>query len=129
MAVSKTATSTYTITDSAGNTTKLFFQKTYTGKMLSFAKLTGVQYNNTSATPVATSSLLYLWNPLVNPPGLLSQTIVVDNTVGIEAVYDKKKNKTTVLIKKKGLPVQTQTFTGLRTIKLTTNKGVIGYQL
>jgi cell wall-associated NlpC family hydrolase len=126
--VTKGANNTYVITDAAGNTTKLFFQKSYAGKLLTYAKLTGIQYNNSPVTTVAKSSFLYLWNPLVNPPVLLSQTIVVDDTFGIEAVYDKKKNQTTVFVKKKNVVLQKQVFTGLRTVTLTTTKGVMGYQ-
>lgn len=127
--VAKIASGAYVITDAASNTTKLLFQKNYSGKLLSYAKLIGVQYNNAPITPVATSSMLYIWNPTTNPPTLLSQTLVVNNTFGIEAVFDRKKNQTTVLIKKKGIPMQSQKFTGLTIIKLTTDNGVVGYAL
>lgn len=127
--VTKSANNTYLITDAAGNTTTLFFQKSYAGKLLTYAKLTGVQYNNNPVIAVAKSSFLYLWNPLVNPPVLLSQTIVVDDTFGIEAVYDKKKNQTTVFVKKKNVVLQKQVVTGLRIVTLTTSKGVMGYSI
>ena len=127
--VTKDANNVYTITDLAGHTTKLFFQKTFLGKLLTFAKLTGIQYDTAVKVTMPSSSFLYLWNPLVNPPVLLSQTIVVNNTYGIEAVYDKKKNQTTVLLKNKGVQIQKQIFTGLRIPKLTTNNSVIGYEL
>lgn len=119
----------YTITDLAGHTTKLFFQKTFLGKLLTFAKLTGVQYDTATKITLPSSSFVYLWNPLANPPVLLSQTIVVNNIYGIEAVYDKKKNQTTVLLKKKGVQIQKQVFLGLRIVKLTTSKGVVGYEI
>ena len=127
--VTKDASNTYTITDLAGHTTKLFFQKTFLGKLLTFAKLTGVQYDTATKVILPSSSFVYLWNPLANPPVLLSQTIVVNDTYGIEAVYDKSKNQTTVLLKKKGVQIQKQTFTGLRVIKLTTSKSVVGYEI
>jgi hypothetical protein len=121
--------SSYTITDSSGNTTTLFFQKTYLGKLLTFAKLIGVQYGTNSKILLPASSFWYLWNPLVNPPVLLSQTIAVNDTYAIEAVYDKKKNQTTVFLKKKGVQIQKQIFTGLKVVKLTVDKGVVGYEI
>jgi hypothetical protein len=74
-------------------------------------------------------SFVYLWDILKNPQTLLSQTIVVDNTYVIEAIYDVKKNETTVLLKKKGATIQKKVFTGLHISKLTLNKGVVGYEL
>jgi pimeloyl-ACP methyl ester carboxylesterase len=119
----------YILTDLAGNTTKLFFQKTFLGKSLTYAKLTGVQYNKDSKINLPDSSFVYLWNILKNPQVLLSQTIAVNNTYLIEAVYDTKKNETTVLLKKKGDTIQKKVFTGLHISKLTLNKGVVGYEL
>jgi hypothetical protein len=119
----------YTITDTSGNTTKLFFQKTFLGKLLTFAKLTGIQYDSATKITLPSSSFLYLWNPLVNPPVLLSQTIAVNGTYAIEAVYDKKKNKTTVFLKKKGVQIQKQIFIGLRIPKLVMNNGTVGYEI
>ena len=127
--VMKNADNSYTITDLAGHTTKLFFQKTFLMKLLTFAKLTGIQYDTATKITLPSSSFVYLWNILANPQTLLSQTIVVNDTYGIEAVFDAKKNITTVLLKKKGVKIQSQTFTGLRIPKLTTSKSVIGYEL
>jgi hypothetical protein len=47
----------------------------------------------------------------------------------IEALYNKKKDQTTVLVKKKGTPMQKQVFAGLKVIKLVVNKGVVGYEI
>jgi len=127
--ITKDVSNTYTITDLAGHTTKLFFQKTFLGKLLTFAKLTGVQYDTAVKVILPSSSFVYLWNPLVNPPILLSQTIAVNNTYAIEALYVKKQDQTTVLLKNKGVQVQKQVFTGLRIVKLTLNKGVVGYEI
>lgn len=120
---------TYTITDKGGNTTKLFFQKTFLGKSLTLAKLTGVQYNNDNIINLPNSSFVYLWNILKSPQTLLSQTIIVDKTYVIEALYDIKKNQTIVYLKKKGATIQKQVFTGLHVSKLTLEKGVVGYEL
>ncbi|HTW96058.1 MAG TPA: hypothetical protein VMD74_00155 [Candidatus Methylomirabilis sp.] len=117
----------YTITDEAGNTTKLFFQKTFAGKLLTLAKLTGVQYNTNPIINLPSSSFVYLWNPLNST--VLNQTIVVNKIYAIEAVYDSKKNQTTVLLKEKGLAIQKKIFTGFHASKLILNKGVVGYEL
>jgi hypothetical protein len=126
--MNKDTSGNFTITDSAGHSTKLFFTKTYTGKRLTYAKLTGIQYDSTSKITLPVSSFVYLWDTKT-PSTLLSQTIAVDGTYIIQAVYDKSKNKTTVLVLKKGIPIKTQTFAGLRIPKLTSSNGVVGYSL
>jgi hypothetical protein len=62
----------YTITDTSGNATKLFFQKSFAGKHLTFAKLTAMQYGNEPKISLPSSSFIYLWNP-----ALISQTVAV----------------------------------------------------
>jgi hypothetical protein len=119
----------YIITDKVGNKTKLFFQKTFTGKYLTYAKLIKIQYNNDPIISLPSSSFLYVWNPIANPVTILSQTIAVDSTYAIESIYDKKKNQTTVLLKKKGIAIQKQIFTGFHVSKFTVDKGAIGYEL
>jgi pimeloyl-ACP methyl ester carboxylesterase len=114
----------YTITDSSGNKTTLFFQKTFAGKRLTFAKLTAMQYGNEPKISLPSSSFIYLWNP-----ALISQTIAVKKDMLIEAVYNKQKNQTTVLLKKKGMQMQKQIFVGLKVIKLTVDKGAVGYEI
>ncbi len=115
----------YVVTDSFGNATTLFFQKTYSGKILTYAKLTAIQYGNNPKISVPSSSFLYIW--LLNNP--VSQTIVVNDMYAIEAVYDKAKNQTIVYLKKKGVQIQKQTFSGLRIVKLVMNKGAVGYEI
>ena len=119
--IAKTATTT-TITDQSGNKTTLFFQKTFNGNILTYAKLTGISYG-TSTTPLP-SSFLYVWDATKT---LISQTVVANSQFAIEALYDKKKDKTTIIVFKKNVLTQTTTLTGLRLIKLTTNKGVVSY--
>lgn len=46
----------------------------------------------------------------------------------IEAMYDKKLNKITVLLKQKDAVIKKQEFSGLEIIKLVTSKGIIGYE-
>lgn len=122
-----TATSSL-VTDGAGHTTKFFFTKTYSGKILTYAKLTGVQYDNQAKTILPSSSFLYIWDTKA-PVVPLSQTIAVDGAYLLQATYDKKVNKTSVIVLKKNLPIQTTTYVGLKIVKLTTNKGVVGYSL
>ena len=123
--ITKTATST-TVTDQAGNTLTLNFQKTFTGNLLTLAKLTSIKYG--TSTPISLpTQFVYIWNPLTNPPTLLSQTVIVDNNYVIEAAYDKSKNKTTIIVKKKGTPIQTISVSGLCIIKLTSSKGTLNY--
>ncbi len=55
------------------------------------------------------------------------ETVVAGKTFGIQATYDKAKNKTTIIVLKKGLKIQTQTVPGLVIIKLITNNGNITY--
>ncbi|MFA6493618.1 MAG: hypothetical protein WCT49_01075, partial [Candidatus Paceibacterota bacterium] len=109
---------------SSGNTTTLFFQKTFTAKRLTFAKLTGVQYGTDPKISLPSSSFLYLWNPALD-----SQTVAVKKDFIIEAVYNKQKNQTTVFLKKKGEKTQKQTFVGLKVVKLTVDKGMVGYEI
>lgn len=121
--------STYTITDKAGNTTKLLFQKKFMGKLLIYAKLVSIQYNDEAKITPPNSSFVYVWNILKNPPVLLSQTIAVDKSYLIEAIYDIKKNQTIVYLKKKGTTIQKKVFNGVHVSKLTIDGGVVGYEL
>lgn len=123
--VIKTATSTR-ITDQAGNTTTLVFQETFSGGFLTYAKLSSIQYGTTTLVALP-SSFLYVWNTKLSPPVLVSQTVVADKTFAVQALYDKSKNKTTVIVLKKSTPIQTTSVPGLAIIKLTTNKGAIHY--
>jgi hypothetical protein len=126
--VSKDSATTAILTDQAGHITKLFFAKTFSGKRLTAAKLIGIQYDTNPRIVLQSSSFVYLWDPK-SPTTLLSQTIAVNNTHLIQAVYDKSKNRTTIVVLKKSAPIKTQTYTGLRITQLTTTNGVIGYSL
>src|SRR3989344_4342651 len=111
-----------TITDEAGNATTLRIEKVYAGKLLIRAKLSSVTYGSDAAIPLS-SSFVFAWN---SKRTLLTQ-IVQSGKSTVQALYDKKKNKTTITVIKKGKTVQKQTLTGLVLIKLTTNKGVVGF--
>ncbi len=120
--VQKTATTTV-VTDAAGNKTTLSFQKTYSGKLLTYAKLASVQYG-ASAPVVLPTSFAYFWDA---KQVLVSQTVVADKQFVIQALYDKAKNKTSIVVLQKNIPIKVQTVSGLAVIKLTTNKGQIVY--
>lgn len=124
--ISKDTSGNVTLTDQAGHTTKLFFQKTYSGKILTYAKLTGIQYDSDTKITLPSASFLYVWDTKA-PIVPLSQTIAIDGAYLLQASYNKKTNKTIVIVFKKNFPIQTQTFTGLKIVKLTTSGGVVGY--
>lgn len=118
-----TAGTTTTVTDQAGNVTKLAFQKTYSGKNLTYARLTSIKYGEEA--PIALpSAFTYLWD---STGTLVSQTVVVDNQFIVQALYSKSKNKTTIVVLKKNVPIQTSSVAGLVLIKLTTSRGNISY--
>ncbi len=118
--VAKSATTTV-ITDSSGNKTTVFFQKQYKGNFLTYARMTGINYGtSTAALP---TSFLYVWDG--NEP--ISQTVVVDKTFVVQALYDKRNKKTTIVVLKRGVPIQTTTLTGLRVINLESKKGAVYY--
>ena len=120
--VIKTATTT-TIADQAGNSTTLKWKKQYSGTFLTRANLTSIQYG-TSSPKAFSSSLLYVRDAKQT---LVSQTIVVDAQFVIQAFYDKRANKTKLIVLKKGVPVQTKTLPGQVLVKLTTDNGSMGY--
>lgn len=120
--VTAVGTST-TLTDEAGNTTVLGFKKTYTGLRLTYARLESIRYNDGPAVALP-SSFAFLWDKT----GMLtSQTIVADSQFIVQALYDKKKNKTSVVVLKKNVPIKVTTLPGLAPIKLTTSQGQVTY--
>lgn len=119
----RSATTT-TITDAAGNKTTLTFSKTYSSKLLTYAKIVSVQYG--SAAPIKLpTSFTYLWD---SKQTLVSQTVIADNQFAIQALYDKAKNKTSIVVLQKNVPIKSQTVSGLAVIKLKTNKGQISFE-
>lgn len=116
----------YTIIDQAGHTTKLSFTKTYSGRRLTYAKLTGVQYDTEPKVTLPSTSFVYLWDAKT-PSILLSQTIAIDKTSVIQAVYNKTTNKTTIIVLNKNIPIEVKTFSGLKIVRLLTDGGVVGY--
>jgi pimeloyl-ACP methyl ester carboxylesterase len=120
--ITRTATTTIII-DQAGNGTRLNFQKTYSGKFLTLARLVSIQYG-TSTTAALPTSFAYIYD---SAQVLVSQTLVADSQFIIEALYDKKSNKTTIIVLKKGIPIQTKSVSGQTLLILTTSKGTVGY--
>ena len=66
----------------------------------------------------------YVWTP---PSTLTSQTVTANKDFLVEAAYNKSKDKTKIIVLKKGVPAQTTTLTGLKIVKLITNKGAVAY--
>jgi pimeloyl-ACP methyl ester carboxylesterase len=116
-------TTSATLTDAAGNSTVLSFQKVSLGKLLNTVKITGIKYGS-GAKLALSSSLTYIWDSKQN---LISQTVVVDNQTVIQATFDPKKNRSAILILKKGKSAQLFNLNGLALIRLMTNKGIVGY--
>ena len=119
--VTKNATTT-SITDASGNTTKLFFQKQFSKNILTYARMTGINYG--TSTISLPSSFLYAWDSSKTP---VSQTVIADKKFAIHALYNKKKDKTTIIVLEKNKQIQKVVLSGLRLIKLTTNRGTIEY--
>jgi pimeloyl-ACP methyl ester carboxylesterase len=119
----RSATTT-TITDAAGNKTTLAFSKTYSSKLLTYAKVLSVRYGSAAPTQLPTS-FTYLWD---SKQTLVSQTVIADNQFAIQALYDKTKNKTSIVVLQKNVPIKAQTVSGLAVIKLKTNKGQISFE-
>ena len=119
--VTKTGTST-TIIDQAGNKTTLTFAKIYSGKVLTYARLSSIQYGSTPI--LLSSSFLYVWDAKLT---LLSQTVAVNTQFIVQALYDKGKNMTNILVLKKSALIQSARVPGQVILKLGTNNGSINY--
>jgi hypothetical protein len=120
--VAKTATTTV-VTDEAGNLTTLRFQKTYAKVHLTLAKLVSIQYGTSS--PISSrASFVNVWDAR---QVLVSQTLAVDSQFTIQALYNKKMNKTTVMVLKKRVPVERKVIAGQVVLKLTTKGGAVRY--
>ncbi|MBP9759969.1 MAG: hypothetical protein KBD24_01215 [Candidatus Pacebacteria bacterium] len=126
--VLKTTTG-YTIADEAGHATKLTFKKSWNGKVLTFAQLTGIQYDSASVVTLPKTQLLYVWTPPTGTSNLTNQTVHVNKTFTVNATYVKPLNRTIVTVAKDGKIGKPQTFSGLKLVTLTTANGVIGYEL
>ncbi|MBX4192175.1 hypothetical protein KW798_01690, partial [Candidatus Parcubacteria bacterium] len=121
--VTKDANNVYILTDQAGHTTKLTFSKTFNGKIVTLARMTSIKYDSTATTTLP-SSFGYAWD---TTQILVSQTVVADNQFAVQAIYDKVKNKTGILVLKKNVPFQTFSVNGLAVVKLSTNTGTVSY--
>jgi hypothetical protein len=126
--VLKTTTG-YTITDEAGHTTKLFVSKKWAGKTLTMAQLNGIQYDNAPVVTFPKTQLLYAWTPWKGATNLTNQTVHVNKTFTVTATYLKPLDSTTITISQNRKRIKPQTFPGLKLVTLTTEKGVVGYEL
>lgn len=129
VAVTRDASGDFLLADEAGNTTKLFFKRIYSGRILTFAQMTRIQYGSAPVVALPATTFLYVWDVKAKPPVLVSQRIAVNQTYAIEAVYNKRADRTSVLILKHGLGVKKEVFTGFKIVTVTTKKGIVGYAL
>ncbi|MEK7148449.1 MAG: NosD domain-containing protein [Patescibacteria group bacterium] len=129
--VSTTATSTI-VADKSDNTLQIIFSKYKQGKKEIKLELGGLVYNGVLTSTIPKTTLKYEWS--VDKSGNLKE-LEQKTTVGtlkIEAHYDAKKNTTKIKKKIKGNNDNNEdddtsgvkeTFTGLRILKLMTDKG------
>jgi len=107
------------LTDEAGNTTELIF-KERNRRTATSAEITAIKYNGVS---VAMSSNLFSYSWSLDKSGKLAkltQKVKSRNNYSITAVYDGVNTKITGTISTGKI---SQSFTGLKILKVTTNKG------
>ncbi len=126
--VEKTTTG-YAVTDEAGNTTKLTFERTYQNRVLTLARLASIQYGTAPVITLAETQFVYVWTPWKGVITLTNQTVRVDKVFTVNATYVKPLNTTTVTVSQNKKQIKKQTFPGLRLVTLTTAKGTVGYEL
>lgn len=118
---------TYTVTDLAGHTTKLFFQKIFEKKRLVRAKLIAVSYDGGNKRYLPDTSVIYRWDLFRNTQTLSEQKNEVKRYFEIAADFDPKKNSTIIKTSQPGRKNTKQTFPGLRVLQLTVDKGTVGF--
>ncbi|MBP9757130.1 MAG: hypothetical protein KBD06_00860 [Candidatus Pacebacteria bacterium] len=115
-----------TIRDGSGNETVLKFRNTFTNGYLSSSRLLSIRYGTSTVVSLPTS-FVYIWNSKTNPATLVSQTVIVDKQFVIEALYNVKRNRTTIVVLKRNIPIQIKTVPGQVLVKLTTQDGMVTY--
>lgn len=118
---------TYTLTDEAGHTLAIDFNKLKTeGKEIK-AEIKALRYDGIPIPAVLKNKLQYEWS-LEKSGNIkeLNQRIKIEKTFDVRARYDRKKNKTAIDIKigdEKAEEKTKQTLQGLAIFILTTNSG------
>jgi len=111
------------LTDQAGNTTEIKF-KDKNRKILMSAKIKSLKYNNVSVD-VSKNNMVFLWLYDKNKNlKMLSQSVTSKKNYNVLAVYDGKNTK---IIGRDSSGKIAQTFSGLKIIKVTTNKGDLSW--
>lgn len=116
---------TYTITDEAGNFTKLSFSKIKEKSRLVQARLESILYSTGGVYKLPKTNLAYIWDPFRNY--VINQIIEVRQGFFVYANYDKRTNKTEIIYTAWGGKVQKIKLDGLKIIKLLTKKGELDY--
>lgn len=117
----------YTLTDEAGHTLAVDFNKLKTeGKEIK-AEINAFHYDGILAPAIPENKLQYEWSLEKNGDiKELNQRIEIEKTFDAHARYDRKKNETAIDIKtedEKDEEKTKQTFQGLTALILTTNSG------
>lgn len=117
----------YTVRDVAGHTTVLSFEDTWHTALLSYARLTSVQYNTAAPVPVPRTTLTAAWGRVYTPTVPLVQTVLARDLYGVVATYDPKRDRTQAVVKVKGAPFASHMFPGVELVVLHTKEGQIEY--
>ena len=130
--VTKVNETNYTLTDEAGNTTKIVIniekQKRNFKKLqpkVSY-KIVSIQYNTAKLIKIANNDLTFEWYILNKKYNLLNQYIELYGKFEIEAEYKIKKNQTNILIRTTWKPKK-ETLNGLKITRFETKNGVLQY--
>lgn len=117
---------TYTITDQAGNTTKLDVRDFDLKKLDSF-KLYSITYNQNAPIPVPSNSYTILYNGKPTRQNVKEQYFKLKGVIKARIVYDRKKDKSTIYTLQGNSLKQKETRNGLVLLQLQTNQGNLDY--
>jgi hypothetical protein len=113
---------TYTITDEAGNFTKLNFIKIKEKNRLMQAKLDSILYSNGGLYNLPKTSLTYTWD--IFKSYVINQSLEVRSGFFAYANYLKPTNKTEIWASNMAKTL----FNGLKIIRLVTDRGQLSYK-
>lgn len=128
--VTKVDDQNYTITDDSGQTLKINLLPIQTAPILTnpavlTMKINTLQYNSASAITLPITAMVYKW--LGSPLTLLTQNVSVVPQFVVTGVYNPVGNTTEIVTIEDGLPT-TETLSGVKIIKLTTQSGNLDFE-
>jgi len=138
--VSQDGDKTYIITDEAGNTLRVEFDKIKEYHNIAILKVKSLQYNDSEVQSVSKNRIHYVWKSEVSKKQwwqwlrdrgereltLINQNIELFRHFRINARYNQRKDQTKVFIHEHGKP-QRDIFEGLKILELKTNNGRLEY--